>query len=135
MRLRRGCVLAVVALGTHGCASENGALTGNYKLIGTVAGPLPLVLQYEGICPVNLLSGSLAFRDDRYDSAFRIVRDCPEGTDSVMPDPGARNVMYEVEGDTIIFRNEEGGAAGMGIRKGDTLTITGPQYTLIYVRE
>ena len=134
MNLKQGCAAALAAIALHGC-DRTETVSGEYKLIGSVNSGLPVLLQYDGDCAVNLESGTLTFRADKYDSGFRIVRDCPAAGDSIMPDPGAHGGTFELHGDTLKFLNDTGNFAGIGIRKGDTLTITGTQHTLVYTRD
>ena len=133
MDLKTSLAVALAALSLNACSDEK-RLADEYKLVGNINGPLPILLQRDSTCETMLEGGSLSFSaENKYDSKYHIVQHCPAKPDSVMPDPGAHGGRYELVGDTVTFFNELEGPAGMALRRADTLKITGPQHTLIYL--
>jgi len=135
MGLKSTLAVTLAALSLHACSDDKAGLSGEYKLIGNINGPLPILLARDSTCETKLEGGSLTFSEDTlYDSRYRIVQHCPSKPDSVMPDPGAHRASYQMNADTVLFLNELGGNAGLALRRADTLKITGEQHTLVYVK-
>jgi len=135
MDFKATLAVTLAALSLQACSDQKNELSGEYKLIGDINGPLPILLQRDSTCETRLEGASLSFSaENKYDSRYHIVQHCPTKPDSVMPDVGAHGARYELVGDTVTFFNELEGSAGMALRRADTLKITGPQHTLVYLK-
>ena len=115
-------------------ACERKGLNEDYSLIGTVEGKLPVLLQQDSVCTHTLRGGDLELRRDRsFDSQFDVVIACAGKPDSTVKDLGVYNGHYRVFGDTVALFTSEGQVSGIGVRKGDTLTVGGTSQTVVYV--
>ena len=136
MNLKLPLVIAVAALSLQACRDDEKGLSGNYTLKGDVNAALPILLERTGDCETMLEAGSLTFKEENDTiSKYQIIQHCPAKADSTIQDPGARGGRYEMRGDTIGFFNEAEMPVGIAIRRADTLKITGPQHTLIYLKD
>ena len=92
MDFKATLAVTLAALSLQACSDKKGeGLTGDYKLIGDVNGPLPILLQRDSTCETKLEGGSLSFKSDTaYSSKYHIVQHCPTKPDSVMPEVGTQ---------------------------------------------
>jgi hypothetical protein len=115
-------------------ACERKGLKEDYALIGTAESKLPVVLQQDEACTHTLRGGELELRRDRsYDSQFDVVIACAGKPDSTVNDLGVYNGHYRIFGDTVAMFTPQGQVSGIGVRKGDSLTVSGPSQTVVYV--
>jgi len=72
-------------------------------------------------------------RGSRYVSTFGIEKACP-GKGIEQRSIGASG-RYDSDGDSLIFHDSAGAVIGRGTMAGDTLKVTGPLHTLIYLKQ
>jgi hypothetical protein len=115
-------------------ACERKGLDEDYSLIGTAESKVPVILQQDQDCTHTLRGGDLQLNHDRsYNSKFDVVIACTGKADSAVTDLGVYNGHYRIFGDTVAMFTPEGQVSGIGVRKGDTLTVGGPSQTVVYI--
>jgi hypothetical protein len=118
------------------CACERKGMNEDFNLVGTDQGPVPRALREDGQCTHTLRGGTLQLRRDRsWDSGYDIVVSCANRPDSAVKDFGVVGGHYRVFGDTVAMFSPDGQVSGIGVRKGDTLMVSGPGQTVIYVTQ
>lgn len=104
-----------------------------FVLARSSAGALPAPVDRDSACIVFLMGGRMVLNSgESYASDFQMSRACREGTE-ILPSPGTTG-RYRLTGDSIVFWNAQGNAAGRGILEGDSLVVRGPTHTLVYFR-
>lgn len=118
-------------------AAEGRDLRGLYTLRATAAGPIPVPLGSRSGCTFTAEAGHLSLlARNRFEAMLVRSRRCETpaaGTDTVFMDQGRG--VYTTAGDSLRFQFQNGGIAGLGSIRGDTLTVAGPGQTMRYVRD
>jgi hypothetical protein len=127
------CTAAAMAL-ILACAQSPAEYPQTYRLVGLEDRPsLPVDLGEDRGCLGALVSGHIELGRDSYSSVFMLHRLCPGET------PGTPEVTSEgdwewTHRDSVVFRNQAGELTGRGRLAGDSLTITGPLHSLLFLR-
>jgi hypothetical protein len=116
------------------CAQSPAEYPRTYQLVGLEDRPsLPVDLGEDRGCLGALAGGHIELERDSYSSVFTLHRLCP-GQTPATPEVTSEGVWERIHTDSVVFRNQAGELTGRGRLAGDSLTITGPLHTLLFLR-
>jgi len=132
--MRRQLAAAGAAAILLACADRPAVPDATYRLVAHQGGPIPFLLQSNDNCYHMLKGGAVVLgSNSRYVSSFDIEKACPGQEFQARP-MGARG-EFRLIGDSLLFEDSAGTVIGRGSMAGDTLRVTGPLHTLIYLKQ
>jgi hypothetical protein len=105
-----------------------------WNLVSAAGAPLPYTVEADSACITQVMGASMKILDGKnYSSTYEVQQVCGGARVERLPDPGTRGA-YRIRGDSIHFYDSNRFRVGTAHIRQDTMTIRGPEHSLIFVR-